>query len=312
MFLLFMSIANSLLFSENPYVATETPLWEGQHVRVVIPASPLTPHSVQIVSQYGGRRFAEWTEAEDLESYELLQKIAARWAENGIHDYLIIERENNITGDSVGWEIVPYPKGGVAIWKQFQVAIRVFFGGIAVDDAIRQRMIKESAYLNAPIEEKLYRHTDPPANCAFCKPAVIESQQVVEGKSVRVLYDYRPLVDNHFLVIPKEHEQQFSDVPRETYLEASKFARLLIKKFGAEGSSVYLYHKTGRPAGQTVPHWHLHVVLPVSKNEETLGKLKQLFRMVWGTPALKRQELDKRVTTLRAAFKRYIPIPNPE
>lgn len=102
------------------------------------------------------------------------------------------------------------------------------------------------------------------SHCPFCdylqgtKDAVFVSR----GKSVSVLMNPRQYERGALLVIPNTHAETLIDTHEEPFLavqiEARRMARLLVEQLGATGVNVF--QNAGIAAGQTVPHYHVHVV----------------------------------------------------
>ena len=64
------------------------------------------------------------------------------------------------------------------------------------------------------------------------------------------------------LVVPNTHVQSLLEISEalisEIYVEAQRLGRLLVDRLAATGVNVF--QNNGRSAGQTVPHFHVHVV----------------------------------------------------
>lgn len=102
------------------------------------------------------------------------------------------------------------------------------------------------------------------ADCIFCKivAGAIPATRVYEDPDVLAFMDIGPLVKGHTLVIPKAHHDPLTATPPEVLHKVmdvvQKIARWQIAGLGAEG--VNLHQANGRPAGQVVPHLHVHVI----------------------------------------------------
>ncbi len=101
-------------------------------------------------------------------------------------------------------------------------------------------------------------------NCIFCK--IINNEipcyKIYEDDLVLAFLDVNPIVDGHVLIIPKKHFENIFDI-EEKYLEriinVSKKISLKIKEsLGLEG--INLYQSNGSVAGQTVFHFHMHIL----------------------------------------------------
>ncbi len=101
-------------------------------------------------------------------------------------------------------------------------------------------------------------------NCIFCKIAngEIPSATVYEDERFRVILDLGPATKGHALILPKEH---FDDVCRldGAYAAgvlplAAKIGQAMKQGLGCDGFN--LVQNNGEAAGQTVRHFHMHVI----------------------------------------------------
>ena len=101
-------------------------------------------------------------------------------------------------------------------------------------------------------------------NCIFCKIANgdIPSNTVYEDEDFRVILDLNPASKGHALILPKEHAANLFELPEET----AKKAIVLAKRIGAAMmetlgcTGLNLVQNNGASAGQTVLHFHLHLI----------------------------------------------------
>lgn len=279
----------------------EAVVFAGKTMKAVVPEQALRKGSVQILPQTAGHSFATWTEENRTEAFDMIQRIVQQWDLRGIHQYLIYGKED--PASSFKWEVVPYPEESVRLAKQFTVLWNIVFGGTFVSPSERNEIAQSlrenpSAAKTHEAAQKIFQ--DP-----FCNSDVVNRQRIFAGKKVDVLYNYAPIAIGeeklHFLIIPKEHREKFSDLTLEEYLEANEVAQKLIRYYANKGyATAYLFDKNGPDAGQTVPHWHEHLVFTASKTEEVLGKLKVFKNMLFYSSPLPPQELQQRVQALKA------------
>lgn len=100
------------------------------------------------------------------------------------------------------------------------------------------------------------------SDCIFCKIAAheIPSTVVYEDELVIAFDDLSPQAPVHTLVIPKEHYQDITDgVPAET-LAAMMHAIGEVAKAKGLGTGFRVISNKGADAGQTVMHFHMHVL----------------------------------------------------
>ena len=101
-------------------------------------------------------------------------------------------------------------------------------------------------------------------NCIFCKIAngEIPSRTVYEDEDFRAILDLGPATPGHTLILPKDHAGDLYELPEETAGKvlpvAKKVATLLKERLGCQGLN--LVQNNGELAGQTVMHFHLHVI----------------------------------------------------
>ena len=100
------------------------------------------------------------------------------------------------------------------------------------------------------------------SDCIFCKIAAheIPSTVVYEDELVIAFDDLSPQAPVHTLVIPKEQYQDITDgVPAET-LAAMVHAIGEVAKAKGLGAGFRVISNKGADAGQTVMHFHIHVL----------------------------------------------------
>ena len=101
-------------------------------------------------------------------------------------------------------------------------------------------------------------------DCIFCKIAngEIPSKTVYEDENFRVILDLGPATKGHALILPKEHYANLFELPEDTAAAAMKVAKKLsaqmVENLGADGLN--LVQNNGEAAGQTVKHFHLHLI----------------------------------------------------
>ena len=108
-------------------------------------------------------------------------------------------------------------------------------------------------------------------NCIFCKIAngEIPSATLYEDEDFRVILDLGPASKGHALILPKAHAADIYELPDETagkaMILAKKMAGALTKALNCDGFNIV--QNNGECAGQTVFHFHMHLI-PRSKGDE--------------------------------------------
>ena len=102
------------------------------------------------------------------------------------------------------------------------------------------------------------------STCIFCKIAAgeIPSKTVYEDEKFRVVMDLGAASEGHALIIPKNHYANLMELDEETAAGvlplAGKISRAMMKGLKCDGLN--LVQNNGEEAGQTVMHFHLHVI----------------------------------------------------
>lgn len=110
-------------------------------------------------------------------------------------------------------------------------------------------------------EEELEMAED---NCIFCKIArgEIPSTTVYEDEDFRVILDLGPASKGHSLILPKKHFANVCELDKETAAKVlplgAKIGAAMKKGLGCAGFN--LVQNNGEAAGQTVMHFHMHVI----------------------------------------------------
>lgn len=86
--------------------------------------------------------------------------------------------------------------------------------------------------------------------------------KVHEVEHALAFMDVMPQTDGHVLVIPKEPSETIYDLSDEASLACMKLVQIVgkavEKAMGVEGTTIFQLN--GKAAGQTVPHFHFHVL----------------------------------------------------
>ena len=101
-------------------------------------------------------------------------------------------------------------------------------------------------------------------NCIFCMiiDGKIPSRKVYEDENCIAMLDINPATPGHTLILPKEHHQDLTEMNEallgKLMMVARKIGMLQKERLGAIGFNVI--QNNGEAAGQTVPHFHIHVI----------------------------------------------------
>ena len=112
-------------------------------------------------------------------------------------------------------------------------------------------------------------------DCIFCKIAAgeIPSKTIYEDEDFRVILDLGPATKGHALILPKEHYANLYELPDELAAKvmvlAKKMAVQMTEKLNCDGFN--LVQNNGETAGQTVFHFHLHLIPRYEGDQQKIG-----------------------------------------
>ncbi|HAX51297.1 HIT family protein [Muricomes intestini] len=112
-------------------------------------------------------------------------------------------------------------------------------------------------------------------NCIFCKLASgdIPSATLYEDEDFRVILDVSPASKGHALIIPKEHYRNLYDLDEEMAAKAMVLAKKVVIRLkdvlGCDGYNIVQNNEEA--AGQTVYHFHMHLIPRYKGDEVGLG-----------------------------------------
>jgi len=276
------------------------PLHTHGNLNLVVSRTPLGGYRGEIgtlsVNYHSGLPFTSW-DKEDLKNLaQLTQKVLRIHENHQIHNTLIYGKQNS-NGFTV--EFVPYPK---CDWKEkIQGAFHAVFGGASLSDneldAITAFYQSQNDFSEAEETESeegedfselkpLVDKPDP-----FCRPEVINRQQVESRETLRGNYDI--LCDNcpkgasqsdpHILIVPEGATGHIdgSEVSIEMRTEMLQMVQQAMQVFLEEGYTTLLYLERNGEKLQGVKHKHSHAI-GIEKFPETFcAKLMSFFRLAW-------------------------------
>ena len=135
-------------------------------------------------------------------------------------------------------------------------------------------------------------------DCLFCKivKGEIPCFKVYEDEVVMAFMDIGPIIEGHVLVIPKTHfENLFNieeDVLKKVFIVAKRIALRMKEVLGVNG--VNLHQSNGKAAGQSVMHFHVHI-LP--RKQEDKIDLNAYWKTV--APEMEKQDIAELAEKLK-------------
>ena len=100
--------------------------------------------------------------------------------------------------------------------------------------------------------------------CVFCNIAqgIWSSKKVYEDDDILAILDLSQQTKGHTLIMPKKHYDNILDIPNDLLekiiTKAKEISSIYKKNLGADGFN--LVNNCGEIAGQSVMHFHLHLI----------------------------------------------------
>lgn len=285
---------------------------------IAAPLHPLAKGSVLVYPTDGPAHLSDMDDAMVSALHASLRDVVDSWRLDGrAAGYMVIGVDDLLGGQSFRYQAVPYPRAVTDLenaWRQFRVIRRLVFG---MNRAFRATLTRNPASAAQLARLHPVRHagsSSEPSRCPFCRRDVLQSQIVMEGRTVVALYNFAPIGLRgdklHFLIIPKAHRPGFEDLTREEHREAFELARRVVHRLSAhfgQGAMkrLYTYHKTGPEAGQSVPHWHLHLVLFRSHLHDIWARSQVLLKIL-APPSLASRLSRSELAAKQAEYSRIL------
>jgi bis(5'-adenosyl)-triphosphatase len=99
-------------------------------------------------------------------------------------------------------------------------------------------------------------------NCPFCDEALMKTEQFHEAQHFRCIYNHKPVLPGHSMIIPKRHTESIIDMNESELAELGplmkKLSSVLMTAYGCDGIDMSL--QNGATAGASVAHIHWHLV----------------------------------------------------
>jgi len=125
-------------------------------------------------------------------------------------------------------------------------------------------------------------------DCIFCKiiKGEIPSFKIYEDENVFAFEDINPIAEGHTLVIPKKHARDLWEIDGESLTSVQLASKKIIAAITKvlKPSGVAAMQLNGESVGQSVFHYHLHLIprlennppLPIARWKMTPGNMEKI------------------------------------
>ncbi len=140
-------------------------------------------------------------------------------------------------------------------------------------------------------------------DCAFCNEIIIKKQKFYEDENFFALYNLRPVVKGHCLIIPKRHIEQLyqmNENERKDFISFSNKVLFISLKYSSTNEYDFLM-QNGENAGQSIKHLHFHII-PRKRNDALMLSKREFLdsfqKKENSTNNLSEEEIKKTVNQL--------------
>jgi len=134
-------------------------------------------------------------------------------------------------------------------------------------------------------------------DCIFCKiiAGEIPSATIYEDEDFKVIMDISPAAKGHAIILPKRHFADLYELDEITSLKALAVARKVATAIKAEFrcDGLNLLQNNGEAAGQTVFHFHIHLIPRYRKDQVKMSWIQGEYKE--GEMASIAQAISKRI-----------------
>lgn len=114
-------------------------------------------------------------------------------------------------------------------------------------------------------------------NCVFC--SLPENKIIVQNDSFIAVHDALPVKPGHILIISKRHAETIFDLNEQEFCQLHEIIHQVKEHLDSEHEpdGYNIGANCGSIAGQTVHHFHLHII-PRYKRDHKFGFIKNTVR----------------------------------
>ena len=143
--------------------------------------------------------------------------------------------------------------------------------------------------------------------CAFCELPEVKKRKIIENEYAWAFPTNIPITHGHTLIIPKRCVSKIEDLDEKeikAILDLAKIIKASLKNMhNSEGFN--LAWNENKAAGQTVPHFHLHIIPRKENDPETYGYEPRKF--IYNRSANRKALNETELKLIASEIKKNIP-----
>lgn len=142
-------------------------------------------------------------------------------------------------------------------------------------------------------------------NCVFCQSLNVKREVILENNTAKAFLTNIPITPGHTLIVPKKCRRLFEDLTKEELKDIFNLLKKIKEtlKLSMKAKGFNIAWNEGSVAGQSVPHFHLHVV-PRKTGDGGITKYeprKFLYR-----PGSRRESKEAELKSITDFMKNFI------
>lgn len=262
------------------------------HIRLVIPTEVLHPRElgVEISS------VTDLTRDDDSTIFSWIRTVTNQW-----DTFLLLARcDRSEERPTMSWRIIPYSNIDSGLMQRLSIGWRTLWGATPVTPSDDYKRATEILFEDPQLRPILCSDAHITATGLSSEQA-IDTQQVFEGKTVRLLLNYAPQIAPphglHWIFIPKQSEDELTE---EMWSEMMDIIRKLQYHYQAQYPLSWIRYADSATAGRSQKIFNLHLIMGTSASDEAWTKIKIMVTELIGPSRLSQEALADLVSTCQA------------
>jgi len=139
-------------------------------------------------------------------------------------------------------------------------------------------------------------------DCSLCRSGITDSQLLYKNELMYVVYPRKPRVYGHLMIVPKRHEQLYSNLTDEEAIALKETVKHILSRFTTSKQAIgfnLLSNNGPEEVAQHVPHFHMHMFV---RFENDVNPFKVLSKQI-PREELTKTEWENRANEIKELLK---------